>query len=114
MINENGLKVTYEDFINMDFRVGEILECEEVRKSNTLVKFQVSVGDQVLQIMSGIKGIVDPETLIGKKVMVLTNLAPTTLGGMTTEGIICIAEDDTGKLSFMVPEEEVSVGAEIC
>ena len=107
-------EVTYDDFINMSFKVGEILACEEVKKSRKLLCFQVKVGEEVLQIVSGVKEFYTPEEVVGKKVMVLTNLKPATMAGLVSEGMILSAEDRDGNLSFMVPEREVAVGAEIC
>ncbi|MGN0169448.1 MAG: hypothetical protein ACI39H_01645 [Lachnospiraceae bacterium] len=115
MINdEKKLKVTYEDFINMDFRVGEILSCQEVKKSKKLLSFKVRVGEDVLQILSGVKGYYSVEEVVGKKVMVLANLRPITMAGIVSEGMILLAEDKNGNLSFMVPESYVEDGAEIC
>lgn len=107
-------EVTYDEFINMNFRVGEILACEEVKKSRKLLCFQVRVGEKVLQIVSGVKEYYTSKEVIGKKVMVLTNLKPATMAGLLSEGMILSAEDRNGNLSFMVPEREVEVGAEIC
>ncbi|MSS62860.1 methionine--tRNA ligase subunit beta [Lachnospiraceae bacterium WCA-693-APC-MOT-I] len=114
MNTDNILEVTYEEFINMDFRVGEIIACEEVKKSRKLLCFQVRVGEDIMQIVSGVKDYYTPEEVVGKKVMVLVNLKPATLAGLTSEGMILSAEDKNGKLSFMVPERDVEVGAEIC
>lgn len=115
MINdENALKVTYEEFLNMNFRVGEIVSCEEVKKSRKLLCFKVRVGEEELQILCGVKEHYSVEEVIGKKVMVLTNLKPITMAGMVSEGMILSAEDKNGNLSFMVPERFVEVGAEVC
>lgn len=112
--DENGLKVSYEDFINMDFRIGEIVACEEVKKSRKLLCFQVRIGEDVLQILSGVKEYYSPEEVVGKKVVVLTNLKPITMAGLVSEGMILSAEDKSGNFSFVVPEYEVEVGAEVC
>lgn len=115
MINdENASKVSYEEFLNMDFRVGEILSCEEVKKSQKLLCFKVRVGETVLQILSSVKEYYSVEEVLGKKVMVLVNLKPITMAGMISEGMILSAEDKEGNLSFVVPERFVEVGAEIC
>ena len=113
-MEEMGLKVNYEDFINMDFRIGEIVACEEVKKSRKLLCFQVNIGDETLQILSGVKDYYNPEEVVGKKVMVLTNLKPITMAGLVSEGMILSAEDRSGNLCFVVPEGEVMVGAEVC
>lgn len=115
MAAENLLvEVSYEEFVNMNFKVGEILACEEVKKSRKLLCFQVRIGEEVRQIVSGVREFYTPEEVVGKKVMVLTNIKPATMAGLTSEGIILSAEDKDGNLSFMVPEREVAVGAEIC
>ena len=115
MLNdENALKVSYEDFVNMDFRVGEIISCEEVKKSRKLLCFRVRIGEDVMQILSGVKDYYSVDEVIGQKVMVLPNLKPITMAGMISEGMILSAEAREGNLSFMVPERFVEVGAEVC
>lgn len=98
----------------MQFQVGEIIACEEVKKSKKLLCSQVKIGSQVKQIVSGIKKAYTPEQMVGKKVMVLVNLKPAKLAGILSEGMILCAEDDKGELSLMVPEKEMPAGAEIC
>lgn len=112
--DEKGLKVSYEEYLNMQFRIGEIISCEEVKNSNKLLKCKVKTGTDTLQIISGIKGCYEPRELVGKKVTVLANLKPITMAGLTSEGMILLAEDKNGNLSFIVPEKEVEVGAEVC
>lgn len=114
MNTENKVEVSYEEFINMDFRVGKIVACEEVKKSRKLLCFKVQIGNNEMQIISGVKEYYKPEEVIGKKVMILVNLKPVTLAGMLSEGMILSAEDANGQLSFMVPERDVLDGAEIC
>ncbi|KSV57841.1 methionine--tRNA ligase subunit beta [Acetivibrio ethanolgignens] len=114
MTVDNKLEVTYEEFINMQFCIGEIVACEEVKKSRKLLCFQVQTGDGIKQIVSGVKDYYTPEEVIGKKVMVLTNLKPATMAGLVSEGMILSAEDKNGNLAFMIPEKEVEVGAEVC
>ena len=106
-------KISYDEFILMDLRVGEIISCEEVKKSNKLLCFKVRVGESVLQIVSGVKEFYSPEEVIGKKVSVVTNVTPAVIGGLNSQGIILYAEDKEGRVSFIVPEGEVAVGAEI-
>ncbi len=111
---EKGLKVSYEEFLNMDFEIGEVVGCEEIKKSNKLLLFKVKVHDDTMQIVSGVKGHYTPEEVIGKKVLVLTNLKPITMAGITSGGVILTAEDKSGNLAFVVPEREIEVGAEVC
>ncbi|MGI6011271.1 MAG: methionine--tRNA ligase [Ruminococcus sp.] len=107
-------EITYDDFMKMQFQVGEIISCEEVKKSKKLLCSQVKIGSQVRQIVSGIKAHYKPEDMVGKKVMVLVNLKPAKLAGVMSEGMILCAEDEKGELSLMVPEKDMPAGAEIC
>ena len=107
-------EITFEDFGRMQFQVGEIIACEEVKKSRKLLCSQVKIGSQVKQIVSGIKGHYTAEEMVGKKVMVLVNLKPAKLAGVMSEGMLLCAEDADGNLSLMVPEKEMPSGAEIC
>ena len=107
-------EITYDDFMKMQFQVGEIIECKAVEKSKKLLCSQVRVGSQVKQIVSGIKAHYTPEEMVGKKVMVLVNLKPAKLAGILSEGMLLCAEDAEGKLALMVPEKTMPAGAEIC
>ena len=107
-------EITFEDFGKMQFQVGEIISCEPVKKSKKLLCFQIKVGSQVRQIVSGIKAYYKPEDTIGMKVMVLTNLKPAKLAGMMSEGMLLCAEDAEGNVCLMTPEKAMPAGAEIC
>ena len=107
-------EITFEQFGAMQFQVGEIIACEEVKKSKKLLCSQVKIGSQVKQIVSGIKAHYTPEEMVGKKVMVLVNLKPAKLAGVLSEGMLLCAEDDKGNLALVVPEKEMPAGAEIC
>lgn len=107
-------EITFEDFGAMQFQVGEIIACEEVKKSRKLLCSRVKVGSQVKQIVSGIKGHYSAEEMVGKKVMVLVNLKPAKLAGVLSEGMLLCAEDAEGNLALMTPEKEMPAGAEIC
>ncbi len=106
-------EITFEQFGAMQFQVGEIIACEEVKKSKKLLCSQVRIGSQVKQIVSGIKAYYTPEEMVGKKVMVLVNLKPARLAGVLSEGMLLCAEDADGNLSLVVPEKEMPAGAEI-
>ena len=99
--------------MKMQLQVGEIIECEAVKKSRKLLCSQVKVGDKIMQIVSGIKADYTPEEMVGKKVMVLVNLKPAKLAGLMSEGMLLCAEDQDGKLALMVPERDMPSGAEI-
>ena len=107
-------EIGYDDFAKLQFQVGEIIACEEVKKSKKLLCSQVKIGSQVKQIVSGIKKHYSAEEMVGKKVMVLVNLKPAKLAGVLSEGMLLCAEDENGELSLMVPEKEMPSGAEIC
>ena len=107
-------EITFDDFMKMQFQVGEIIACEAVPKSNKLLCSQVKVGSEVKQIVSGIKKYYSPEEMVGKKVMVLVNLKPAKLAGVLSEGMLLCAEDAEGNLALMTPEKAMPAGAEIC
>ena len=107
-------EISYDDFDKCQFQVGEIIDCKEVPKSKKLLCSQVKIGSQVKQILSGIKQYYSAEEMVGKKVMVLVNLKPRQLAGMTSEGMLLCAEDAEGNLALMTPEKEMPSGAEIC
>ena len=107
-------EIEYDDFMKMQFQVGEIIKCEEVPKSKKLLCSQVKIGSQVKQIVSGIKKHYTAEEMVGKKVMVLVNLKPAKLAGVLSEGMLLCAEDENGELALMTPEKKMPSGAEIC
>ena len=107
-------EITYEDFMKMQFQVGEIIACEAVPKSKKLLCSQVKIGSQVKQIVSGIRKEYTPEEMVGKKVMVLVNLKPAKLAGVVSEGMLLCAENEKGELALMTPEKPMPSGSEIC
>ena len=106
-------EITFDDFMKMQFQVGEIIACEAVPKSKKLLCSQVKIGSQVKQIVSGIRSNYSPEEMVGKKVMVLVNLKPAKLAGVLSEGMLLCAEDAEGNLALMTPEKNMPSGAEI-
>ncbi len=107
-------EITFDDFMKMQFQVGEILECKAVEKSKKLLCSQVKIGSQVKQIVSGIRKHYTPEEMVGKKVMVLVNLKPAKLAGVLSEGMLLCAEDENGELALLTPDKKMPSGAEIC
>ena len=107
-------EITFDEFGAMQFQVGKILACEAVANSKKLLCSQVQVGNQVKQIVSGIRKYYSPEEMVGKSVMVLVNLKPAKLAGVLSEGMLLCAEDAEGNLSLMTPEKPMPAGAEIC
>lgn len=111
---EPKAEIEFDDFMKMQFQVGEIIACEAVEKSKKLLCSQVKIGSQTKQIVSGIRKYYSPEEMVGKKVMVLVNLKPAKLAGVLSEGMLLCAEDAEGNLALMTPEKKMPSGAEIC
>ena len=105
--------VTYEDFTKMDIRVGKILECQKVPKTDKLLQFKIDDGLEKRTIVSGIAKYYKPEELIGKQVCFVANLAPRKLKGIVSEGMILSAENNDGNLAVIMPEREVKPGSEV-
>ena len=113
---EEKEQIGFEDFLKMDFKIGEVLECEKIKKSNKLLKSQVKIGDKIIQIVSGIANYYTPEEMIGKRVVVLTNLKPAKLCGEISEGMILAASDSDNNLKIITVEDNENViksGAEV-
>lgn len=109
-------QITFEDFSKMDFKIGEVIQCEKIKKANKLLKSQIKIGDKTLQIVSGIANYYNPEEMIGKKVVVLTNLKPAKLCGEVSEGMILAASDEMGNLKLITVEDTENIiksGAEV-
>ncbi|MCI9059563.1 MAG: methionine--tRNA ligase [Lachnospiraceae bacterium] len=111
---EPKAEIEYDDFMKMQFQVGKIIACEAVAKSKKLLCSQVQIGSQVKQIVSGIRKYYTPEEMVGKKVMVLVNLKPAKLAGVSSEGMLLCAENENGELALVAPEKDMPSGAEIC
>ncbi len=113
---EKKPEITIDAFDALQFQVGEVIACEAVKKSKKLLCNQVKIGNEVRQILSGIKGSYSPEEMVGKKVMVITNLKSAKLAGMESQGMILCAEGPDGTLALMTPDPEhaVPAGSEIC
>ena len=108
--------IEYDDFAKMELRVGEVIACEEVPNSKKLLKETVKIGNEVRTILSGIKKWYKPEDMVGKKVMVICNLAPRKIAGYESQGMLLCAESADGEISLMTPDKADSIegGAEIC
>lgn len=97
--------IQYDDFAKMDIRTGTILTAEKVEKSQKLLKLSVDMGFETRTILSGIAEHFGPEEVVGRQVIVLANLAPRLMMGTESQGMILMAEDAEGKLSFVSPTE---------
>ena len=106
-------EITFEEFTRMDLRTGTILEAEKVPKTKKLIRMQVDLGFEVRTIVSGIAEYYEPEQLPGKKVSVLANLAPRTIKGIESQGMILLSENPDGSLHFIEPQVEAVNGSEI-
>ena len=112
---EKKPEITIDDFAKLQFQVGEVIACEEVKKSKKLLCSQVRIGSEVRQIVSGIRKYYSAEEMVGKKVMVITNLKPAKLAGLMSEGMLLCAEGPDGSLALMTPEagKDIPDGSEI-
>ena len=99
-------EISFDDFVKVELRVGEIIACEPVPKSSKLLKETVKFGNETRTIVSGIAKHFKPEEMVGKKVAFVTNLAPRKVCGIVSEGMILAAEDENGVLSLIVPENK--------
>ncbi|MDG2228435.1 MAG: methionine--tRNA ligase [Flavobacteriales bacterium] len=106
-------EVTFDDFSKMDIRVGQVMAAEKVEKADKLLKLTVNTGLDTRTVVSGIAEHYSPEEVVGKKVSILMNLAPRKIRGVESQGMILMAEDDEGKLSFVAPTKEMEAGGEI-
>ena len=106
-------EITFDDFLKVELRVGEIIACEPVPKSNKLLKETVKFGDEVRTIVSGIAKHYKPEEMVGKKVVFVTNLAPRKVCGIVSEGMILAAEDESGTLALVCPEKDIASGTRL-
>ncbi|MGO4970702.1 methionine--tRNA ligase [[Clostridium] aminophilum] len=110
---EKKAEIVYDDFAKVQLRVGRIIACEAVKKSKKLLCSKVQIGSEVKQILSGIHQFYEPEEMVGKQVVVVTNLAPRTMAGLQSEGMLLCAEDAEGDLALLKPEKDMPAGAEI-
>ena len=106
-------EVTFDDFTKMDIRVGEIITAEKVEKADKLLKLTVNTGLDTRTVVSGIAEHYSPEDVVGQKVSILMNLAPRKIRGVESQGMILMAEDDEGKLSFVAPTKDMGAGGEV-
>ena len=99
-------QITIDDFDKVELKVGQVIECKRVEKSKKLLCSQVKIGDEVRQIVSGIAKYYTPEEMVGKKVVVVTNLAPARLAGTLSEGMILCTDDGEGGYCLLRPEKD--------
>ena len=106
-------EIAFDEFARLELKVGEVIACEKVKKSEKLLHETVKLGEEVRSVVSGIAKFYTPEEMVGKKVVVVTNLKPVKLCGVLSEGMILCAEDSEGNLSLVSPERAVGSGATV-
>ena len=106
-------QITFEDFKILDLRVGTVLAAEKIKKTKKLLQLKVDIGEEIRTIVSGIAASYTPEEIIGKQVTVLTNLAPRTLRGVESQGMLLMAEDSSGKSIIISPDQGATNGQPI-
>ncbi|MBE6175421.1 MAG: methionine--tRNA ligase [Rikenellaceae bacterium] len=112
-VAEQKAEVSFDDFQKMDIRVSTILAAEKVAKTKKLLKLTIDTGIDKRTIVSGIAEYYSPESLVGRQVLVLANLAPREIKGIESRGMILMAEDALGRLVLVQPEDKVMSGAMI-
>ncbi len=111
---EHKETITIDDFDKIELRTGTVLQCEKVEGSKKLLKSQIKIGNEVRQILSGIAKYYTPEEMVGKNVVVVTNLAPRKMMGFESHGMVLCASDDKGNLTVVSPEKSIDSGSEVC
>ena len=111
---EHKETITIDDFDKIELRTGTVLQCEKVEGSKKLLKSQIKIGNEVRQILSGIAKYYTPEEMVGKNVVVVTNLAPRKMMGFESHGMVLCASDDKGNLTVVTPEKAIDSGSEVC
>ena len=112
-MSEQAELISIDDFAKVELRVGEVIACEHVPKSSKLLHETIRVGEEVRSVVSGIAKWYTPEEMVGKKVVLVTNLKPVKLCGVLSEGMVLCAEDAEGRLSLLSPEKDMPAGASI-
>ncbi|HYV92023.1 MAG TPA: methionine--tRNA ligase [Chitinophagales bacterium] len=106
-------EITYDDFSKLELKVGTIEAAEKVKKADKLLQLTINLGDEVRTVVSGIAEHYSPENIIGQQVCMVANLAPRKIKGIESKGMILMAEDENGKLKFVMPSEKISDGSKI-
>lgn len=103
--------ISFDDFVKLDIRVGRIIEAEKVAKTKKLLKLKVDTGIDQRTVVSGIAEFFSPEDIVGKQVSILVNLEPREIKGITSQGMILMAEDGDGRLDFVHPTSDIKAGS---
>jgi len=106
-------KISFEEFQQIDLRVAKVLEAEKVEKADKLLKMEIDLGTEQRTIVAGIALNYKPEEMVGKQIVVVTNLEPTKIRGIESNGMLLAAVVDDNQLSLVVPEKEMLNGTRI-
>ncbi|MBQ3596598.1 MAG: methionine--tRNA ligase [Clostridia bacterium] len=114
-LHDHSLKpqIEIDDFAKVQLKIAKVIACEKIEKSKKLLKLTVQLGEETRTVVSGIALAYSPEYLIGKKLMMVTNLKPCKLCGIMSEGMIVCAENDKGELAFLTPERDIEDGSQV-
>ncbi len=104
-------QISIDDFRKVDLRVGKVVTCEKVEKSEKLLKLEVQIGEEKRQIVAGISKHYKPEELVGKNIIVVANLAPAKLMGLESNGMLLAASTDDGKLTILTTASDIDAGS---
>ncbi|MBI4685015.1 MAG: methionine--tRNA ligase subunit beta [Nitrospirae bacterium] len=104
--------ITIEDFAKVELKTGKVIEANRVEGSNKLIVMKVNTGED-RQLVAGIGKAYTPEELIGKSIVIVTNLQPARLMGVESQGMLLAASDDEGRLSILIPEREIKEGSKV-
>ena len=105
--------IDFADFEKIELKLAKVLACEKIEKSKKLLKLTVKLGEETRTVVSGIALHCSPEEMVGKKIVMITNLKPVKLCGVESQGMIICAEDKDGKISYLSPEKDLEDGSEI-
>ncbi|HYK44209.1 MAG TPA: methionine--tRNA ligase subunit beta, partial [Parafilimonas sp.] len=105
--------IVYDDFAKLDFRIGKILSAEKVAKADKLLKLEIDLGFEKRTVVSGIAVHFAAEDIVGRQVVVVANLAPRKMRGIESNGMILMAEDSSGKLHFINPDDDTELGSAV-
>jgi methionyl-tRNA synthetase len=113
LIQPQKENISHDDFARMDIRIGTILEAVKVPKTRKLMQLKIDTGIDIRTVVSGIAEYFEPQAIIGRQICLLANLEPREIKGIQSQGMILLAEDATGRLIFVAPEEGVGNGSEV-
>ena len=105
--------IEIDDFGKVQLKIALVTACEKVEKSKKLLKLTVKLGEETRTVVSGIAHAYSPESLVGKKLAMITNLKPAKLCGIVSEGMIVCAEDENGQIAYLTPEKDIADGSQI-